>query len=354
MPEPPLVACIHHPASISADAFTALRDRLAGAARRIEVRHVPFKESLAVRRVRSTGSPESRDEAPTAPVDFPAAAREAWRHSEAVLALDLPPEAVALAPQLRFVQAYSAGIEHFDRALFAERDIELATAAGVGAGPISEFAIARILEVFKNTRAIERMQRERDFHRPGGRSLAGSVMCLVGLGAIGRAVAERARALGVRVIATRRRIDGTDSGADCVDELQLANRLPQLLPQADIVVLAAALNDSTRGLIDAAALASMRPGTVLCNVARGGLIDEPALIAALQRGSIGAAILDVTEREPLPADDPLWDAPTLYLSPHCAVSPDAYDERMLDLFAENLERLARGELPRNRVLSELG
>jgi phosphoglycerate dehydrogenase-like enzyme len=145
----------------------------------------------------------------------------------------------------------------------------------------------------------------------------------------------------MRVVATRRRCAPGQS-SPLADELYGPEGLPRLLEQSDALVLAAPDTPQTRNLIDRAALARLKPGAVLCNVARGALVDEAALVDALRSGRLRAAILDVTRTEPLPPDDPLWDAPNLYLSPHCAVSPDAYDERILELFADNLERYAAG------------
>jgi phosphoglycerate dehydrogenase-like enzyme len=181
--------------------------------------------------------------------------------------------------------------------------------------------------------------------------LAGSTLGVVGLGAIGGALAARARALGMRVLATRRRWQPGQT-SPLADELYGADGLERLLERSDALALCAPDSPATRDLIDAKALARMKPGAVLINVARGSLVDEAALRAALESGRLGAAILDVTRVEPLPADDPLWDAPNLYLSPHCAVSPDAYVERMLDFLAENVARWARGEELANRVTAD--
>jgi phosphoglycerate dehydrogenase-like enzyme len=192
------------------------------------------------------------------------------------------------------------------------------------------------------------MQRERIFTRPPGRMLAGCTLGVIGLGAIGGAIAARAKALGMRVIATRRRWQ-PGQRSPLADELHGPDGLERLLALSDAVVLCAPDSPATRDLIDAKALEQMKPGAVLVNVARGALLDEPALIAALRSGRLRAAILDVTRVEPLPPGDPLWDAPNLYLSPHCSVSPDAYVERMLDFLAENVGRWVRGEPLANRV-----
>ena len=343
-----LVATVNHPADFDAD---WLRRRTSGFARPVEILALPYKESMKLRWARRGGAltDELRSRLPEIAGDL---ARGLAR-SEALLGLDVPETLVERAPRLRWVQAYSAGTDHFDLEMLSRRGIALSTAAGAGAVPIAEFVIGRLLEVWKSTRAIEAMQLERRFSRPPGRTLAGCTLGVVGLGAIGGAVAERARALGMRVLATRRRHRSGDV-SPLADEVYGPEGLERLLERCDALVLAAPATPETRDLIDARALRSMRPGAVLCNVARGALLDEDALIEALADGHLAAAILDVTREEPLPTAHPLWDAPNLYLSPHCAVSPDEYDRRVLELFADNLERYAAGVSPLNLTGREAG
>ncbi len=333
----PLVVCINHPAGFDEAAFLA---RVAACQRPVELLALPYRENLKLRLARRD-PPVDPALFATAP-EIDASLRSAYARCEVLMGLDLPAGLLAIAPRLRWVQAFSAGTEHLPVAELVERGIELTTAAGAGAAPIAEFVIGRLLEVWKESRSIERMQRERRFKRPQSRMLAGCTLGIVGLGAIGSAVAERARALGMRVVATRRSYRDGDT-SPLVDELFGPSSLARLLEQSDAVVLAAPDTKETRNLIDTGALEHMQPGAVLCNVARGALVDEAALAKALSSGRLGAAILDVTKEEPLPADDPLWEAPNLYLSPHCAVSPDAYEERTLELFAENLRRYAAGQ-----------
>jgi phosphoglycerate dehydrogenase-like enzyme len=339
----PLVVCVNHPEEFDRGRFAA---RVAGLPRPVELVVAPYREGLKLRmaRRRPPVDPALLASAPPLTPEL----RAAWSRCEVLLGLDVPPELPDLAPKLRWVQAFSAGLEHLDAPGLLKRGIALTTAAGVGAAPIAEFALGRLLEVWKETRAIERMQRERRFTRPPGRMLAGSTLGVVGLGAIGQAIAVRARALGMRVIAMRRRWQPGQT-SPLADELHGPEGLDRLLEQSDAIALCAPDSPATRDLIDARALERMKPGAVLVNVARGTLVDEKALRLALESGRLRAAILDVTRAEPLPADDPLWDAPNLYLSPHCAVSPDAYVERMMDFLAENTARWARGEPLANRV-----
>lgn len=339
----PLVACINHPAGFDREAFER---RVAGLERPVEVLALPYKENLRLRLARRT-PPVPEALRATAPA-LSAQLREGYGRAEVLMGLDLPDEIWRLAPRLRWVQAFSAGTEHLPVAELAARGIALTTASGAGADSIAEFVVGRLLEVWKASRAVEAMQRERRFTRPPSRTLGGATLGVVGLGAIGSAVAARARALGMRVLATRRR-HRPGEGSPCADELMGPEGLARLLEEADAVVLCAPDTPETRDLVDASALARMKRGSVLCNVARGALVDEAALVAALRSGHLGAAILDVTREEPLPPDHPLWEAPNVYLSPHCAVAPDSYEVRALELFAENLARYAAGEALLHRV-----
>jgi phosphoglycerate dehydrogenase-like enzyme len=341
-----LLVGVHHPSDIDVE---ALGKRLTASARPIELRALPFKESLRLRMARRDG-PLPAELAAKVPTPSPEILA-LWRECEALCVLDLPGEALDQLPALGFVQAYSSGVEHLRPDLLAARGVALASAAGVGAAPIAEFALGRLLEVWKDTRQLERMQRERHFTRPASRVLEGSTLGIVGLGAIGSALARRARAFGMRVVATRRH---PERGGQDVDTLYAPDEVDALLAESDAVVLCAPETDETRDLIDAEALATLRRGAVLCNVARGGLVDEAALCQALESGQLAAAILDVTREEPLPEGHGLWDAPNLYLSPHCAAAPEAYDNRLLDLFVRNLLRFAAGEPLENQVSAESG
>lgn len=336
----PIVVCVQHPASPDLSRLNV------PAARTLDLRSHPFREGVALRRARQA-PPVPAALLEKAPVPD-AAIRRTWAEVEALVTLDLPIEWLEAMPRLRFVQAYSAGLEQFPLEALAARGIRIASASGAGAPAIAEFVFGRLIEVFRNLREIESMQRAGAFHRPGGRTLAGHTIGIVGLGAIGSAVARLARAFDLRILATRRSAQPGDE-SPLVDALYPSSELDVLLAESDILVLCAPASPETADLIDGAALGRMKEGAVLCNVARGSLVDEPALAEALGAGHLGAAILDVTREEPLPADSPLWTAPRLHLSPHCSIPPDAYDARLLDLFAENLVRYAAGDALRNEV-----
>jgi len=273
--------------------------------------------------------------------------RAVWARAEATLALDLPSPTTELAPKLRWVQAIGAGIDHLDDTDLPD-DVTITNAAGVAAAPIAEFVFARLLQIWKRLPEIDAQQVERDWAPKFGRTVEGLTLGVIGLGAIGTAVATRARAFDMTVIGTRRSYkEGQDHPA--VDELRGTADLHDVLGRCDAVVVSAPGTAETENMFDADAFAAMKPGALFCNVGRGSLVDESALIAALESGQVGAALLDVTRQEPLPADDPLWSAPNAYISPHASAAQERYTEKLLDLFADNLGRYTRGEALRNVV-----
>ena len=288
----------------------------------------------------------ARSKSTVAPSELTNEQRAAFARAEVVLAWDIPVDVRDLAPNLRWVQAIGAGVEHFRGAQLD--DILVTNAVGVAAVPIAEFVIGRLLAVWKRFDELADAQRRHRWELLFGRTFEGSTLGVVGLGAIGTAVAERARAFGVRVLGVRRRhVPGATS--PFADEVFGAEQLYEVLAQCDAVVLAAPSTPETTDLFDAAAFAAMRPGSVFCNVARGALVDEDALVDALESGHLGAAIIDVAKQEPLPPESRLWDAPRLYLSPHSSASLDRYLDSIFDLFTDNLRRYVNGEPLRNVV-----
>jgi phosphoglycerate dehydrogenase-like enzyme len=273
--------------------------------------------------------------------------RSVWARAEGALALDLPAPLVELAPKLRWVQAIGAGIDHLEGAGLPE-DLTITNAAGVAAAPIAEFVMARLLQLWKRLPEIDAQQVDHQWAPKFGRTVEGLTIGIIGLGAIGTAVAVRARAFDMTVIGTRRSYKEGQQH-DAVDELRGVDDLHEVLGRCDAVVVSAPGTADTENMFDAAAFAAMKPGALFCNVGRGSLVDEGALIAALASGQVGAALLDVTRAEPLPADDPLWSAPNVYISPHASAAQERYTEKLLQLFADNLDRFTRGEPLRNVV-----
>ena len=255
---------------------------------------------------------------------------------------DLP----AIAPRLRFVQSASAGTDQYDRAVLKAAGIRLASGQGINANAVSEHAIAQILAILRRIPEARDNQAKRvwrgmmgDFAKREDEA-GGKTVLVVGLGRIGGRIARLCKAFGMKVIGVRRDVAG---GAEGADEVHSFRDFASLVPRADFVVLACPLTDETRGLVDAAALAAMKPTAHLVNVARGRVVDEPALIAALQGGQIRGAALDVTSEEPLPADSPLWAMPNVLITPHTGGETHMYEDNVLDLMVENIARLQRGE-----------
>jgi phosphoglycerate dehydrogenase-like enzyme len=279
--------------------------------------------------------------------------RAAFAGLDVALAIDLPFDVAAVAPRLRWVQAVGVGTGQLQSAGLSGAGIRLTSAAGTSGVSIAEFVLARLLEEAKRLRQIEAAQAAHQWDPLYGTQLAGKTLGLIGLGAINAAVAARAKAFGMRVVATRRTA-GPGATAPDVDEVFPTTRLHDLLGECDTVVAAVPETPETRGLMDAAAFGAMRPGSFFCNVGRGSLVDEAALIAALASGQLRGAALDVASVEPLPASNPLWDAPNLYLSPHCSASPQALFVNLHQLFRDNLDRYLAGEPLRNEVDLALG
>jgi phosphoglycerate dehydrogenase-like enzyme len=255
-------------------------------------------------------------------------------------------ELVALAPRLRFIQSIGAGTDQFDREVLRGRGIRLASAAGVNARAVSEHAMSLILALARRLPEARDNQARRHWRGMIGDlgqredELQGKTLVIVGLGKIGGRLAQLAKAFDMRVIGVRRDPAG---GRGAADEVHALSALPGLLPAADFVALTCPLTPETTNLIDATALAAMRPSAYLVNCARGRVVDEPALVTALREGRIAGAGIDVTWEEPLPAESPLWDAPNAFITPHTAGETRRYEDNVLDILMENLTRQWRGE-----------
>jgi len=315
-------------------------ERVGGHAGRVTVEGAHYEEEHELRTLRAT----ERDPA-VIKAQSPAVSdrlRDVLGRAEAIMALDVPVDLVDLAPNLKWIQAIGAGTNQFDHAALQAAGIRLTSAAGVGAPPIAEFVIGRLLEVWKKTRELEQYQQAHEWVFTQGRLLSGCTLGIVGFGAIGTEIAKRAKGLEMKVIATRRSYQ-PGMTHELADELFGPGDLDVLLERSDALVLCAPATDETADLIGAAELARMKPGATFVNVARGTLVDEAALIASLESGHTGAAVLDVMRKEPLPPDDPLWDAPNTYISPHSSTSREGYDDRLRDLLARNLVRYLDGE-----------
>ncbi len=258
------------------------------------------------------------------------------------------------AGRLRFIQSISAGVDQYGREALARHGVRLASAHGANANAVAEHAIALMLALVRRLPEA-RDNQARKFWRgmigdPSAREdeLGGKTMLIVGLGRIGNRLARLAKAFGMTVLATRR---DPAAGAGAADKVFAPDRLEWLVGQADFVVLACPLTAETTRLIGASALARFRPSAFLVNVARGRCVDEPALIKALEEGRLAGAALDCAEIEPLAPASPLWTMPNVLITPHTAGETRAYEDNVLDLLLENLDRLWRGEtMLRNQII----
>ncbi|HSU04829.1 MAG TPA: D-2-hydroxyacid dehydrogenase, partial [Acetobacteraceae bacterium] len=262
-------------------------------------------------------------------------------------------ELIERAARLRFIQSISAGIDQYDREKLAARGIRLASAAGVNANAVAQHAMALILALARRLPEARDNQAKRVWRgmisdlTQREDELGGQTLLIVGLGRIGGTLARLAKAFGMRVIATRR---DPRAGGDA-DAVHGMDALPTLLPQADYVALTCPLTAETERLINATTLALMRPSASLVNVARGRCVDEPALIEALRAGRIVGAALDTTVQEPLTESSPLWAMPNVLITPHTAGETRRYEDNVIDILLDNLDRLWRGEPAlRNQVI----
>jgi phosphoglycerate dehydrogenase-like enzyme len=247
-----------------------------------------------------------------------------------------------LIPRVRWIQSTSTGIgQMLLRTGLAERPIVFTTARGTHARPLADFVLMAILWFAKDGFRMVHDQAAHRWARYCGRDVRGAIVGIVGLGTVGREVARVCRALGLRVMATRRSVSPGDHVAD-VDALVPPADLPTLLAAADYLVLAAPHTPETAGLIDQQALARMKRGAVVINVARGAMIDEDALIDALRSGHLGGAALDVLAMEPPAPGNSLWDMPNVLISPHSASTVETENAALTDLFCENLDRYLAG------------
>ncbi|MBV9522312.1 MAG: D-2-hydroxyacid dehydrogenase [Alphaproteobacteria bacterium] len=250
------------------------------------------------------------------------------------------------AKRLAYIQSIGAGTDQFPREALGRRGIRLASAQGVNAHAVAEHAMALILALSRKLPEARDNQARRHWRPMIGDiarredELGGKTLLVVGLGRIGGRLARLARAFDMRVVGLRRNPAAGGADADAVHGIEALHRL---LPEADFVALTCPLSPQTERLIDAAALARMRQTASLINVARGRVVDEAALIAALQEARIAAAALDVTVEEPLQAASPLWAMPNVLITPHTAGETQRYEDGVLDILEENLARLWRGE-----------
>ena len=254
------------------------------------------------------------------------------------------------APRLRWVQQWGAGADWLmRRPKIAGHDFFLTNASGVHAVPMSEHILAMMLALARRLCRAYRAKFARQWDRPEFDDvfeLAGKTMPLIGVGDIGARTARIAAAMDMRVIGVRRHPEVSAPG---VARMVGPDRLPEVLPEADFLVLTVPLTPETEGMIGEAEFALLKPGACIFNVGRGRTIDQAAMVRALQDGRLAGAGLDVTDPEPLPADSPLWAMDNVVLTPHYSGRTPRYDERAMAIFLDNLARYRAGRPLRNVV-----
>ncbi len=248
--------------------------------------------------------------------------------------------AVATSGQLKWVHSSAAGVDHPIFQQIMDAGATLTHSPGLHGKPIAQYVIGYMLRHAKRMAAHAEAQARHDWTREiESVELTRRTLGIVGYGGIGSEIARLATAFEMRVVGSKR----TPIEDPNLDELLGPDQLHELLAQSDYVALACPLTDETRGLIGAAEFAVMKDDAVLINIARGGVVDEEALIAAMNGGQIAGAVLDVVGEEPLPAESPLWDLPNVVITPHDSGSTDLGLSRAIDEWLKNLARYVRGE-----------
>jgi len=316
----------------------------------LDVVHMPFRLDPAANRAFST---QPADSLHAWTKSFPAAFLEQLAQAEVAYGLMYPVDLVQRAPNLRWLCNVLSGSDHLKPLGLAGSNITVTCSRGVSATPIAEFVVTQLLVLFK--RVLQRLQnqREHQWRKMEFPNLQECTVGVIGLGEIGAEVARLSRAMGMRVLATRRR---PPEGAlpPNVDTLYPIAQLHAMLGQCDAVVLAAALTEDTNKLLGAGEFAVMKRGAFVVNVSRGAILDEEAFAQAVRSGQLGGGALDVFVEEPLPADSPLWDLPNVLISAHNTQGANDQPSKVYARFVDNLGRYMRGEPLRYQVNLELG
>ncbi|KAF0815132.1 Glycerate dehydrogenase [Andreprevotia sp. IGB-42] len=243
------------------------------------------------------------------------------------------------APELAWIHTVGAGVDKLLTPRLIASDVIVTNSSGVHGNNMAEHILGLMLSFARQLPTLWRAQQQQHWIGPplaGTFELAGQTLAIVGLGSIGEALAERAHALGLRVLGVRRQPGGVPPSG--VEQVFTSAQLDEVLARADHVAVALPLTPDTTGLFDAARIAAIKPGAYFYNVGRGELVDQDALFAALQAGKLGGLGLDVTTPEPLPAASPLWQHPKVLITAHTSGGTPHYNLRVADLLAENLQR----------------
>jgi phosphoglycerate dehydrogenase-like enzyme len=284
--------------------------------------------------------PEGRllDEQEMATIDLAVFSADLWQGKRGASFMKV----LLQSPSVRWLHMFSAGLDNPVFAMLGDRGVTVTHSAGSSATPIAHTVIMHLIAMCRDARQLSIAQSDHEWSDRGTVDVEGRHVGIVGLGSIGSEVARLATHFGMKVTGVRRSPTGAEP---C--ETWSVDRLHELLAQIDDLVLTAPLTEATRGIIGADELALLPRGAHVVNVGRGELVDEPALVAALILGHIGAAALDVFAVEPLPSDSPLWDMPNVIVTPHSAGTTPLASRRAADIFLDNLGRFMRGDPLRN-------
>ncbi|MDA0338743.1 MAG: D-2-hydroxyacid dehydrogenase [Proteobacteria bacterium] len=317
-------------------AFNRIRDRLPKTAPPIEAVLIHQDGSISL-----NGNPVSMEDAV---FDIAWASSDLFMQGPARVMFKL----LTSAKQLKWFQSGAAGMDHpiFKQVADTGTLMTRSDAQGIS---IAEFVLARVLEVFSRAGERRQAQIDKEWARYFFRDVFGTTWLIIGYGAIGRETGKRAKAFGANVIGVRR----NPSADDHADEMITPDKVLKNLPRADVVVVSVPHTDETNAFINEDFLDAMKEDSVFVNVGRGKLVDEAAMLRALDAGKIAAAVLDVFETEPLPVDSPFWDHPRVLLTAHCAAESPMNQSRGDDVFVTNLEHYIKGE-PMRLVVSDFG
>jgi phosphoglycerate dehydrogenase-like enzyme len=265
----------------------------------------------------------------------------------------LRPDQFLSAKRLKWIHSPAAAVHQLMFPELIRSQVRVTNSTGVHGPVVAEHAIGLMLALAKRMPQAMHYQMKATWaqellwkEQPRPREVAGDTVLVVGMGSIGREFTARAKALGMKVLAIR---ENPGKGTDGADAVFAPGKLDELLPQAGYVLLCTPVTEATTRIINRARLAKMKPEAYLINVARGTLVDEPALIEALQSRRIAGAALDVFEHEPLPADSPFWSLDNLLITPHTAAVTERLWERHYDLIVENMQRFIAGKPLLNEV-----
>ena len=273
---------------------------------------------------------------------------DAGGDAQVLLAWKIPPGALTTLPGLRWIQVSGAGVDHFLHRTDLPTDVLLSRSLGRFGVQVAEYVLAYLLHHLVGIEEYRDRQRRKQWRRRERPLLADRTIGVVGLGSLGLPVARTIAAVGARVRGVRH----SGLALEGIEDVFSSKNWRSLLPRCDALVLAAPKTPETIGMIDAEALAALPRGAVLINVARGDLVDEPALLEALDSGRLGAAVLDVFVVEPLPPESPLWTHPRVFVTPHVAAPSEV--EVIAEEFADNYRRFADGRELVNLVDRERG